>query len=220
MNNLLGEARAIVTDIPGTTRDTIEEDLVLSGIPLRLVDTAGIRSTDDPVEQEGVRRARVKVESADLVLLVIDGSQGLNEDDLLALEFCRGRDILVVLNKSDLGNLPIPSPLEGFPLVRVSALEGKGLNMLTAAIHERFSGIGGATEIRETVILTDRRHRQALVLAREAIGRFRELLVQGMSPEFGAVELREALDAIGEITGETTPDDILERIFTRFCIGK
>jgi tRNA modification GTPase len=220
MNNLLGEARAIVTDIPGTTRDTIEEDLVLSGIPLRLVDTAGIRSTDDPIEQEGVRRARVKVESADLVLLVIDGSQGLNEDDLLALEFCRGRDILVVLNKSDLGNLPIPSPLEGFPLVRVSALEGKGLNMLTAAIHERFSGIGGATEIRETVILTDRRHRQALVLAREAIGRFRELLVQGMSPEFGAVELREALDAIGEITGETTPDDILERIFTRFCIGK
>lgn len=220
MNCLLGEARAIVTNIPGTTRDTIEEDLVLAGLPLRLVDTAGIRNTADVVEQEGVRRARGKVDSADLVLLVVDGSKGLTEDDLLALEFCRGRDVLVVMNKSDLGILPIPEALEGFSLVRVSAYDGNGLDALTMAIQDHFSGSGNAAEIRETVVLTDRRHRQALVLAREALIRFREILIQGLSPEFGAVELNEALDAVGEITGETTPDDILDRIFTKFCIGK
>ncbi|MGE4542676.1 MAG: tRNA uridine-5-carboxymethylaminomethyl(34) synthesis GTPase MnmE [Pedobacter sp.] len=220
MNSLLGEARAIVTDIPGTTRDTIEEDLVLAGIPLRLVDTAGIRTTDDPVEQEGVRRARIKVDSADLILLVVDGSAGLTEDDLLALDFCRGRDVLVVLNKSDLGSLPIPEALEGFPLVRVSALDGNGLDFLTKAIQDRFSGNGKATDIRETVVITDRRHRQALLQAREALSRFRKILTQGLSPEFGAVELHEALDAVGEITGETTPDEILDKIFMKFCIGK
>lgn len=220
MNSLLGEARAIVTDIPGTTRDTIEEDLVLAGIPLRLVDTAGIRNTDDPVEQEGVRRARIKVDSADLILLVVDGSVGLTEDDFLALEFCREREVLVVQNKSDLGCLPIPEVLEGFSLVNVSAREGNGLDELTKCIQERFSGDGKAADVRETVVLTDRRHRQALLHAREALSRFRTLLTRGISPEFGAVELREALDAVGEITGETTPDDILDRIFTKFCIGK
>lgn len=220
MNSLLGEARAIVTDIPGTTRDTIEEDLILAGIPLRLVDTAGIRSTEDPVEQEGVRRARIKVDSADLVLLVVDGSSSLTEDDLLALDFCRGRDVLVVMNKSDLGSLPTPDILEGFSVVRVSARDGNGLDELTSSIQARFSGGGNTTDVRETAVITDRRHRQALLHARESLSRFRQLLTKGVSPEFGAVELREALDAVGEITGETTPDDILDRIFTKFCIGK
>ncbi|ABA90377.1 tRNA (5-carboxymethylaminomethyl-U34) modification GTPase [Syntrophotalea carbinolica DSM 2380] len=220
MNGLLGEARAIVTDIPGTTRDTIEEDLVLGGLPLRIVDTAGIRNTLDPVEEEGVRRARSKVESADLVLLVIDGSQEMGEDDLLALEFCRNREVLVVINKCDLATLPISSALDGLPYVRTSVLEKNGLDGLVSAIQERFVHNAHVAENRETVVLTQRRHRQALVKARQSLGRFRETLVQGMSPEFGAVELRDALDAVGEITGETTPDDILERIFTRFCIGK
>lgn len=220
MNGLLGEARAIVTDIPGTTRDTIEEDLVLGGLPLRIVDTAGIRNTLDPVEEEGVRRARSKVESADLVLLVIDGSQEMGEDDLLALEFCRNREVLVVINKCDLATLPISSALDGLPYVRTSVLEKNGLDGLVSAIQERFVHNAHVAENRETVVLTQRRHRQALVKARQSLGRFRETLVQGISPEFGAVELRDALDAVGEITGETTPDDILERIFTRFCIGK
>lgn len=220
MNLLLGEARAIVTDIPGTTRDTIEENLVLGGLPLQVVDTAGIRITDDPVEEEGVRRARGKLETADLVLLVIDGSRALTEDDLLAIEWCRGREVLVVSNKSDLGALPVPEALDQFPLVRVSALDGSGLVSLTRAICDRFTGEDVFSETRETVIVTDRRHRQALLTARASLGRFRENLVGGMSPEFGAIELREALEALGEITGETTPDDILERIFTRFCIGK
>lgn len=220
LNGLLGEARAIVTDIPGTTRDTIEEDLVLGGLPLRLVDTAGIRHTLDPVESEGVRRARAKIDSADLILLVIDGSQALNDDDLLAIECCRGRDVLVVLNKNDLGCLPLPETLESLPLVRVSALGGQGFNNLINYIQDHFSCRAEFGEHRETVVLTDRRHRQALLKARAALGRFRDTLAGGMSPEFCAVELKEALDAVGEITGETTPEDILERIFTKFCIGK
>lgn len=220
MNGLLGEARAIVTNIPGTTRDIIEEDLVLAGLPLRIVDTAGVRHTEDPIEEEGVRRARSKVDTADLVLLVVDGSRDLTDEDLLALEFCRGRDVLVVYNKSDLGQLPVPSPLEGIPFVRISALEEKGIEGLLEAIQKHFSETCGLSENRETIILTERRHRQALLKAREALSRFRQALTQGLSPEFVAVELREALDFIGDITGETTPDDILERIFTRFCIGK
>jgi tRNA modification GTPase len=220
MNGLLGEARAIVTDIPGTTRDTIEEVLVLGGLPLRLVDTAGVRHTYDPVEEEGVRRTRRKVETADLVLLVVDGSQQLGEEDFLALEYCREKDVLVVFNKVDLGHLSVSGPLEGLPYVRISAREGTGLEDLIAAIQEHFTENSGLSEGRETVVLTERRHRQALVRARASLGRFREALVGEMSPEFSAVELRDALDAVGEITGETTPDDILERIFTRFCIGK
>jgi tRNA modification GTPase len=220
MNGLLGEARAIVTDIPGTTRDTIEEDLVLGGLPLRIVDTAGVRQTYDPVEEEGVRRARRKVETADLVLLVVDGSQELCDEDLLALEYCREKDVLVVFNKVDLGHLPVSGTFEGLPYVRISALEGTGLEDLIAAIQNHFTENSGISEGRETVVITERRHRQALVRARTSLGRFREALVGQMSPEFAAVELRDALDAVGEITGETTPDDILERIFTRFCIGK
>jgi tRNA modification GTPase len=219
MNALLGEARAIVTEIPGTTRDTIEEDLVLGGLPVRLVDTAGVRSTRDPVEHEGVRRARAKVETADLVLLVVDGSTSPDGDDLLALEMCRQRDVLLVVNKCDLPSVPLGERFEGLPRVCVSAREGSGLADLNRYLHDHFVR-GGSEEGRETVMLTERRHRQALVRAREAVGRFRSALVQGMSPEFGALDLRESLDALGEITGETTPDDILEKIFTRFCVGK
>lgn len=143
MNALLGEARSIVTDIPGTTRDTVEETLVLKGLPLRVVDTAGIRITDDPVEREGVRRARAKVDSADLVLLVIDGSVALNDDDLLAIDLCRHKDILVVLNKKDMGTVPLPGCLEPFDHVPVSALDGEGLDLLCGTIIDRFAAGGG-----------------------------------------------------------------------------
>jgi tRNA modification GTPase len=219
MNALLGEARAIVTEIPGTTRDTIEEDLVLGGLPVRLVDTAGVRETRDPVELEGVRRARAKVETADLVLLVVDGSVAPDGDDLLALEMCRQRDVLLVVNKSDLASLPLGDCFEGLPRIFVSAREGDGLLQLHQYLRDHFFR-GVKEEGRETVMLTERRHRQALVRAREAVGRFRGALAQEMSPEFGALDLRESLEALGEITGETTPDDILDKIFTRFCVGK
>lgn len=219
MNVLLGESRAIVTDIPGTTRDTIEENLVLGGLPIRLVDTAGVRHTSDPVEAEGVRRARQKISGADLVLLVVDGSRPLGEEDRLALEICTNKRILLVVNKCDLPAPPLPSPFTALPAVSVSAHTGAGIDQLRAFVEEAFAAGSGA-EGRESFLLSDRRHREALLRGRDALERFREGVSSGDSPEFLALELREALQSLGEITGETTPDEILERIFSRFCIGK
>lgn len=219
LNALLGEARAIVTEIPGTTRDTLEETLVLGGFPLRLIDTAGVRRASDPVEAEGVRRARDKVGGADLVLLVMDGSQPPGEDDLLALEACRDAQVLVVYNKSDLPPAPPEPPFSEFASVAVSARTGQGMDALRDAILKPFSG-GRGELLTEAAVLTDRRHREALVRSREGIGRFLEAAGAGMSPEFQAVELRDVLESLGEITGETTPGEVLDHIFSRFCIGK
>lgn len=218
MNTLVGEARAIVTEVAGTTRDTIEEGVSLGGLPLRLVDTAGVRHTEDPVEAEGVRRARQKVSIADLVLLVVDGGRLPDENDLLALEACSEVPILLVVNKCDLETIPLPPPFLDFPQVRVSAHTGEGIDDLKQRIVSTF--VGEEKEARESVILSDRRHREALLRGRDGLFRFVEAQEQGLSLEFLAIDLKEALQALGEITGETTPDDILERIFTRFCIGK
>ncbi len=219
LNALLGEARAIVTPIPGTTRDTIEESLSLGGIPLRLVDTAGVRETVDPIEAEGVRRSREKLAGADLVLFVVDASKGLSDEDRYALELCAGQRLLLVLNKSDLGSLPLESALGNLPWVAVSAHTGAGLEHLRQAIVGFFQTQGGSEGV-ESPLLSDRRHREALLLAQQALERFETGVAEGASAEFLALELRESLAALGLITGETTPDDILDRIFSRFCIGK
>lgn len=219
LNALLGEARAIVTDVPGTTRDTIEETLTLGGLPLRLVDTAGIRLTADPVEAEGVRRAHLKVASADLVLLVIDGSVPPTDDDLLALGACKDARLLLVVNKLDLPGAPLPEPFAALSMARISTHTGEGLDELTQRMAAFFT-TAAAGEGRESVLLSDRRHREALLRARDALARFCAEAGATASLELLAIELRDALQALGEITGETTPDEILERIFSRFCIGK
>ncbi len=219
LNALLGEARAIVTPIPGTTRDTLEEPLLLDGFPIRLIDSAGVRLTDDPVEEEGVRRAKEKIRHSDLILLVLDAGAPVTDEDLYALQCCADGRVLLVLNKSDLPPAPLPSSFLGLPRVSVSALTGEGLHALRSAILEPFSG-GLAEGLAETALLSDRRHRESLVRSREALERVIPLVRQGASMEFLALELRSALDALGEITGETTPDEVLDRIFSRFCIGK
>ncbi|MEZ4600954.1 MAG: tRNA uridine-5-carboxymethylaminomethyl(34) synthesis GTPase MnmE [Syntrophotaleaceae bacterium] len=219
MNGLLGEARTIVTEIPGTTRDTIEESLVLGGIPLRLVDTAGVRETVDPVEAEGVKRARGKLSQSDLVLLVIDGSGPLDQDDFFALDACKERRVLLIVNKKDLGVVDLVPPFAQLPKIHVSTLVGDGLDQIEAYISKIFGGGSGA-DVRESVALSDARHREALVRGKQALERFLLGLKAQTAPELLAVEIRDALDAIGEITGETTPASILENIFSRFCIGK
>ncbi len=220
LNILLGESRAIVTDIPGTTRDTIEECLVLGGVPLRLIDTAGVRDTEDPVELEGVARAKNKIESADLVLLVIDGSRPVDDNDLLALESCRQSRVLLVYNKADLPATVPDVRFSPFPSVTVSTRTGEGLDLIKAAIVDLVCGDGRSGDVQMDSVFSDRRHREALVRSSESLDHFIAALSAGNSPEFLALDLREALHALGEITGETTPDDILDRIFTRFCIGK
>ncbi|APG29093.1 tRNA uridine(34) 5-carboxymethylaminomethyl synthesis GTPase MnmE [Syntrophotalea acetylenivorans] len=219
MNTLLGEARTIVSDIPGTTRDTVEESLILRGMPLRLIDTAGVRQTLDPVEIQGVERAQAKVAGVDLVLLVVDGSQALDEDDQKALQSCDPARTLLVLNKQDLGDSHLPTEFLPLPAFSISARSSFGIDQLLNGIVSFFSKSAGS-EGRETTLLSDRRHRESLLLARNALERFRVCLAEDQPSEFGALELREALQALGEITGETAPEDILEKIFTRFCIGK
>lgn len=219
LNRLLGESRAIVTDIPGTTRDTIEENLVLAGIPLRLIDTAGVRDTDDPVEAAGVLRAREKIATADLILLVVDGSRPLDEQDRMALAACTEKKVLLVCNKSDLSLASLPADFLSLPSIFLSCRSGEGLTTLKDSLVNLLGGSLQGDPALE-VVFSDRRHRDALLRTRDALSRFRSALAEEMSPEFPALELRVALDALGEILGKTTPDDILDRIFSRFCIGK
>jgi tRNA modification GTPase len=219
MNALLGEPRAIVTEVAGTTRDTIEEQLVLVGFPVRLVDAAGVRYTEDPIEREGVRRAREKAAVADLVLMVVDGASRLNNDDLLALELCKSDKTLVVVNKCDQAQIADLSCFSAFPQVFVSAKYGLGLSVLRDSIANHFSSDTGFSG-DEGVIVTERRHRDALLQAIVALERSLASLTASLPFECLAMDLRDALGALGLITGETTPDEILDQIFSRFCIGK
>ncbi|MDH3998847.1 MAG: 50S ribosome-binding GTPase, partial [Desulfuromonadales bacterium] len=220
MNALLGESRAIVTEIAGTTRDTLEEQLVLAGFPIRLIDAAGVRETDDPIEREGVRRAQEKAQSADLTLLVVDGSVPLEQEDELAAQICDADKTILVLNKSDQGLLPTSAALTRFETrVEVSAKHGAGLDDLQATLERHLQGsLPG--DAAEDLIVNERRHCDALLQAVQALRLFRDGVALSAPYECLALELRSALDALGLITGETTPDDILNQIFSQFCIGK
>ena len=220
MNAILGEARAIVTEVPGTTRDTLEEQLVMAGFPVRLIDAAGVRDTDDLVEQEGVRRARDKAASADLVLMVVDGSVPLHEEDLLAFELCRPDKTLLVINKCDQAQRCDASVLDRFEYqVAVSARYGHGLEELGEAIVRRLTD-DSSLATSEGVVIMERRHRDALLSALAAFDQMFASAAANAPRECLAMDLREALGALGTITGETTPDEILDQIFGRFCIGK
>ncbi len=220
MNALLGEARAIVTSVAGTTRDTLEESLVLGGFPVRIIDAAGVRETDDPVEKEGVKRASSKARSADLILLVVDGSTLLTDEDLLAMDQCRVDKTIVVINKSDQTQKINLDPLSRFSnLVTVSAKQLTGLDALRELVAERV-GRDSLTAAGEGLVVTENRHKDALLKAIAALNGF-FAGAKGSAPlECLAMDLREGLSALGMITGETTPDEILDQIFSRFCIGK
>lgn len=220
LNALLGESRAIVTEVAGTTRDTLEESLVLAGFPLRLIDAAGVRNTEDRVEQEGIRRATEKAAIADLVLMVIDGSRPLCEEDSLVLSLCRPENTLLVINKSDQGQSGDLHELHSLThRVSVSAKYGQGLTELTEAIVALLTGDKDVCS-SESVIVTERRHRDALLGAVAALDGVLLADTKTVPLECLAMDLRESLSALGAITGETTPDEILEQIFSRFCIGK
>ncbi len=217
LNALIGESRAIVTDIPGTTRDLLEETIRLEGLAIRLIDSAGIRDSVDPVEQEGVRRARSKIALADVVLLVIDGSCPLTDEDRALLATCADTPVVVVRNKSDLGLQPLDSAWSAYPSVAVSIQAGDGMQELTRRLLDACAAPerGG----HESFLVCDRRHYEALKLCARALQRFVDGW-GGLTLDLLALELREALDQLGVITGETTPDEVLDAIFSRFCIGK
>ncbi|MDP7405520.1 MAG: tRNA uridine-5-carboxymethylaminomethyl(34) synthesis GTPase MnmE [SAR324 cluster bacterium] len=221
LNILLQEARAIVTTVPGTTRDTIEESLQIEGLAYRLTDTAGIRESDDPVESEGIERSRKVWQEADLTLLLLDASNDLNEDDQILLKQCDPGKTLVVANKMDLSPKKQPSWLEhlkGFEWQPISAKMNTGIEDLKQNIHFH---CGSRIEHQtEEVWLTNLRQQEAGERALAALKRALTGMKEYEGEELVAVDLRSALNAFGEIVGETTSEDLLTRIFSEFCIGK
>ncbi len=213
LNLLLGHERAIVSPRPGTTRDVIEETINLGGLPIRLIDTAGVRESDDEIEQEGMKRTQQELARADLALHVFDAN--LPPLDQALGSFSSSNGTLAVLNKSDLGEHPGWSDVEA---VRISCLKGEGIDTLTEAIVERVAG--GAAAHRDWSLAINARHADCLRRARNYAEAARMALVDGMSSEFVAEELRAALDAVGEVVGKADSEEILGKIFSTFCIGK
>jgi tRNA modification GTPase len=221
-NALLAANRAIVTPIPGTTRDVIEEVANLRGYPFRLIDTAGIRPSADPVEQEGIERARASLESADLVLLVLDRSEPLTVEDEAAMAAVQGKRVQVVLNKADLPPLLTAAEVQirfpEWPKTAVSCKERQGLERLTEAMVAAV--LHGQRPPREGPVVTRLRHWEALQRARQSLLQAYAAMEQRLSGEFIAVDLREALEWLGEIVGLNYTEDLLDKIFSEFCIGK
>lgn len=223
LNALAGYERAIVTDIPGTTRDTVEESVLCGGVLLRLIDTAGIRDTEDVVEQKGVERSRSAMESADLVLAVLDSSTPSTAEDEAVLELAAQHPVwILVASKFDLPTAPTPylclrdDQYAPSARVSVSSVTGEGLDELEAAIATLFP----AGESGGGSLLTDQRQEEAVTRARDAVRRAAEALESGLTPDAVLTDAEEALDALGELTGRTAKEEIVSRIFSRFCVGK
>jgi tRNA modification GTPase len=214
-NRLAGNERAIVTEIPGTTRDALYESASIAGLPVRLIDTAGIRETTDVVETIGISRSRAAIADADIALLVMDASQPMTGDDSRLLEQVPAERRIIAMNKTDLPRA-IESLIEGS--IDISALTGDGFDVLTATLLHRLSG--EAVVERDDLMITDARQHSAVRRAIEQLEGSRDLMIQGEFEEIILLGLRGALAAIGEVTGETLTDDILNQIFSTFCIGK
>lgn len=223
MNALLKTDRAIVTPVPGTTRDMLEELVNIDGIPVRLFDTAGIRSTDDPVETEGVRRSHLAWQEADLALILLDGSQPLSDGDWVLLARQEAAQALLVINKCDLPRRLVKEDLvracpNSAGVIDISAKMQVGLEGLREAIRSRLTP--DRLESQDSVLVTNLRHSAALERALQGVEQAQYSVEAGRAGELVAMDLRIAADALGEITGVITTDEILERVFAEFCIGK
>jgi len=220
LNALTLEQRAIVSHIPGTTRDVIEEIINIDGLPVRVIDSAGIRHSHDEIEQEGIRRSLEKLALADLVLFMVDGSAAIDRLDRDLMQAIAGKRFITVVNKTDLPPVLDETGLPGeASIVRISSKDGSGIDQLRSAIFHAFVSDSVLTS-RDHVAITSVRHRDILTRALAGLDRFRSQLASGASGELLSIDLRDSLAAIGEITGETTPDAILDIIFSSFCIGK
>ena len=226
MNLLLGEDRAIVTDIAGTTRDVLSEEMRLNGIPLILIDTAGIHETADPVEQIGVNRAKGQAEEADLILYVADASEPLTDEDEMILRSVTRGKIIPIRNKTDLTVRTDEETFRAFLTrfsiaeepVSVSAKEGSGLTELSERISELF--FKGCLEADDEIVITSERQKECLNEAYESLSRVRESLASGMPEDFLSIDLMGAYGALSRILGEDADEDLINRIFSQFCLGK
>ena len=221
LNRMLGEERAIVTDIEGTTRDILEEYITLHGITLKIVDTAGIRETEDVVEKIGVSRAREVAKGADLVLYVVDSSTPLDENDEEIIEMLKDRKAIVLYNKTDLASAVSMEALKekiNHPLIPISAKEETGIAQLADTIKSMF--FSGKISFNDEVYITNARHKEALEEAEESLAMVKQSIEDGMPEDFFSIDLMAAYGSLGKITGEEVGEDLVNEIFSKFCMGK
>lgn len=223
LNALLNENRAIVTDIPGTTRDIIEEYINLKGIPLKIIDTAGIRETDNLVEKIGVDKAKELVIKADLILYVLDFQQEITEEDKNILNLIEDKPALILINKMDLGIeekylQKIGDLVPHIPIINISAKEKVGINILEDKIIEMF--FAGNINIKDQILITNTRHVNALEKAKDHLDGALNSLDNKLPGDFIAIDIRSAWENLGYVTGDTLDEDILDQIFSQFCLGK
>lgn len=228
LNALTGDERAIVTDIAGTTRDVIEETVRLGDIVLHVIDTAGIRNTEDIIEKIGVDKAKSKIEEADLVLYILDSTNEIDSEDKDIIDLCKSKKTIVLLNKSDLSNNKITEdivcmhfsvPSEGhLPIIRTSMIKGDGLEELKDAISELF--FNGDIVPKQEIYITNLRHKDLLQKALGSLKLVLSGIEDGMSEDFLTVDLTDAYESLGEILGLEIGDDLVEEIFSKFCMGK
>ena len=221
LNYLVGEEKAIVTDIAGTTRDVLEETIVLQGISLRMMDTAGIRATEDVVEKIGVERARAYAKDADLVLYVVDSSIPLDENDEEILEILRDKKAIILLNKSDLTPVVTKEMLEArtdMPVLAISARQEQGVELLEEQIKSMF--FAGELSFNDEVYITNVRHKTALEEAYQSLTMVEKSIAMEMPEDFFSIDLMNAYEALGRIVGESVGEDLVNEIFSKFCTGK
>jgi tRNA modification GTPase len=222
LNILLKQNRAIVSDVPGTTRDVIEEAILIEGIAFRLADTAGLRKTSDLVEQEGVRRSHSQISGADLILLLIDSSEIISVDGLEIISHVVhrfGEKVLIVLNKVDIMHPKFSlESFEACDRISISCITGQGIHELTKKMAQRV--ITNCDPTSSSIRIQSERHRDLLKKTLTSVIAARSTLRENLSGEFIAVDLRASLNYLGEIIGITTPEDVLHNIFSKFCIGK
>ena len=223
LNVLSGRERAIVTEIEGTTRDVLEEQIHLNGLNLNMIDTAGIRQTEDVVEKIGVEKAREYAESADLIIYVADASRKLDENDREIAQIIAGKKVVVLLNKSDLEPVLTREKLrtfleDEFPVIEVSAKEEKGIRELEQQLKTMF--LSGDLSFNDEVMITNMRQKSALQDAYMSLRKVQESIEDQMPEDFYAIDLMDAYEALGSITGETIGEDLVNEIFSKFCMGK
>ena len=221
MNVLVGSNRAIVTDMAGTTRDILEEEIQLKGLNLNIVDTAGIRKTDDPVEKIGVERAKKAMLDADLILYVVDSSADLDENDEEIISFLQDQNAIILLNKADLPSaLTVEKMQERLkkPTVSISAREETGMDELSDLIEHMF--LSGEISFNDQVYLTNMRHQAAMEQVQSSLMKVKESISLGMPEDFFSIDLMDAYEELGSIIGESVGEDLVNEIFSKFCMGK
>lgn len=221
LNILVGADRAIVTDIAGTTRDVLEEQINLDGITLNLVDTAGIRDTDDIVEKIGVDRAKQYADSADLIIYVIDSSTELDDNDFSIIDILKDKNVIVLLNKSDLSTITTEDIVKKYlnkPVIYISARDRTGIDELESKISEMF--LHGQVSFNDEVYITNIRHKNSLTEALNSLKLVVESINNDMPEDFYSIDLMNAYEELGLIIGEAVEDDLMQEIFSKFCMGK